>query len=96
MTEAETRALDEDREVTRQEFFYLSLQTFLLYLYTYEMPIDRVRLLLDKVESQALRDFPDLLSAGVRAHIARDACLRLVEIESAKAVKALAANGEKS
>ena len=69
-------------ERLRTRFRGQVLDTFLLYLFTYEMPIDRCRLLLEKVESQALRGFPDLAHASWRAEAAEELRDRLVLVEN--------------
>lgn len=68
-----SRALDAERR--RSEFRLRAFETLLLYLITYEMPVEKVRTFLERIETQALRGFPDLAKAGWRA----DACLELLE-----------------
>lgn len=69
------------RERTRSEFRAHVLESLVLYLFTYESTIEKVRLLLEKVETQALRNFPDLHQAGWRWDAARDLFARLQRIE---------------
>ncbi len=52
-----------------------TFETFLLYLITYEMPVEKVRTFLERIETQSLRGFPDLAKSAWRA----DACLELLE-----------------
>ena len=75
-------------ERIRTRFRGQVLDTFLLYLFTYEMPIERVRGLLDKVETQALRGFPDLSHASWRAEAAEELRDRWLLIENSMAARA--------
>ena len=77
-------------ERLRTRFRGQVLDTFLLYLFTYEMPIDRCRSLLDKVATQALLGFPDLAHASWRADAAGELLERLLGIENSMAKKAMA------
>ncbi len=70
------------RERQRSEFRGKVLETFLLYLFTYQLPIDSVRQFLDKVETQSLRGFPDLSHAGWRAQAAGELLERLWRLEA--------------
>lgn len=69
-------------ELKRAELRQKTLETFLLYLFTYEMPLDRVRTLLDKVEGQALRGFPDLEKSGLRRSLCSELTERLRFVEA--------------
>lgn len=75
-----TATLDAERR--RSKFRAETLETFLLYLFTYEVPIEKVRGLLDKVETQALRGFPDLRHSGWRAEAGLDLMERLRRLEA--------------
>ena len=72
----------------RTKFRGQLLDTFLLYLFTYKMPVDEVRILLDKVETQALRGFPDLAHASWRAEAAEELRDRWLLIENSLVKKA--------
>lgn len=79
---AERPTADLAVEKLRSKFRGETLETFLLYLFTYEVPIEKVRGLLDKVETQALRGFPDLRHSGWRAEAGLDLMERLRRLEA--------------
>lgn len=70
------------RERARAEFRAWVLESFLLYLFTYELPIDRVRTLVDKVTTDALAEFRVLECSGPRREICRELCERLLLVEA--------------
>lgn len=80
-------------ELKRAEFRQKTLETFLLYLFTYEMPLDRTRTLLDKVEGQALRGFPDLEKSGLRQQFCLELTERLRRVEDSSFVAELWGTG---
>lgn len=79
--------LTDARLVIRSGLRYEALREMVMVLCTYEMPIDRVRLLIDKVSDQMLAGFPDLQRAGPRAELATELLERFVKIEDAIAAK---------
>ena len=68
------------------------LQTFLLYLFTYEMPIDKVRMLLGKVETDALAEFRPLRHADERKSFCTELLDRLQRIEDSTVRRAAEAD----
>ncbi len=69
------------RERHRSELRQKALETFVLYLFTYEMPIDRVRTLVDKVVTDSLGEFRILEKSGARREFVRELLERLSLVE---------------
>jgi hypothetical protein len=84
-----TRALDD--MTVRVNFRWESLQSFLLYLFTYEMPLDKVRALVGKIETDALAEFVHLRHAGERQTICLELLERLGRIEESTVKRTQAA-----
>ena len=81
-------------ERRRSEFRQQTLETFLLYLFTYEMPIDKVRTLVDKVVADALtNEFSVLRKAGCRREMCRELLERLSRVENSSVGKAVLVPG---
>lgn len=85
--EKANRALDAEKR--RSEFRMRAFETLLLYLITYEMPVEKVRTFLERIETQALRGFPDLLKAGWRADATFELLERLRRVEGSTVARAL-------
>jgi hypothetical protein len=70
------------------------LESLLLYLFTYELPIDKVRAVLGKVENDALAEFYPLKHAGERREFCRELLERLFRVEESTVAKLPAASGK--
>lgn len=71
--------LDEAR--WKADFRRQTLKTFLVYLFIYEMPLDRLRLFLERVEDVSMNDFASSSLLGTRSSLGSELLERLERIE---------------